>query len=119
MSISLTLAAALRPSVSRLDPAEVASCPRGLDLLYLVALGGVGVLLFLTGEAAINDVQRLATLSAQDVWTLPAWLEGAAFRQDAGPAAAAAESASKQSPATKGSWCCRPSSASRRAWAAS
>ena len=47
-----------------------------------MALGSVGLLLFLTGEAAINDIQQLAhTVSAQDAWTLPAWLEGSSFRQ--------------------------------------
>ena len=79
--ISLTLAAALRPLVSRLirrGPLVRAAW----ILLYLVALGSVGFLLFLTGEAAINDIQQLAhTVSAQDAWTLPAWLEGSSFRQ--------------------------------------
>ena len=51
-------------------------------LLYLVVLGSVGFLLFLTSEAAINDIQQLAhTVSAQDAWTLPVWLEGSSFRQ--------------------------------------
>ena len=51
-------------------------------LLYLVVLGSVGFLLFLTGEAAINDIQQLAhTVSAQDAWTLPVWLEGSSFQQ--------------------------------------
>ena len=51
-------------------------------LLYLVVLGSVGFLLFLTGEAAINEIQQLAhTVSAQDAWTLPVWLEGSSFQQ--------------------------------------
>jgi len=79
--ISLTLAAALRPLVSRLirrGPLVRAAW----ILLYLVALGSVGVLLFLTGEAAISEIQQLAhTVSAQDAWTLPAWLEGSSFQQ--------------------------------------
>ena len=51
-------------------------------LLYLVVLGGVGFLLFLTGEAAINEIQQLAhTVSVQDAWMLPVWLEGSSFQQ--------------------------------------
>ena len=79
--ISLTLATALRPLASRL-------IRRGLlvraawILLYLVVLGSVGFLLFLTGEAAIREIQQLAhTVSAQDAWTLPVWLEGSSFQQ--------------------------------------
>jgi len=79
--ISLTLAAALRPSVNRL-------VGRGLVvrvariLLYLVALGSFGLLLFLTGETAINEIQRLAhTVSVQDEWRVPIWLEGGSFQQ--------------------------------------
>ncbi|MEJ2352912.1 MAG: AI-2E family transporter [Anaerolineales bacterium] len=79
--ISLTLAAALRPLVNRL-------VGRGLVvrvawiLLYLVALGGFGFLLFLTGETAINEIQQLAhTVSVQDEWRLPIWLQGSSFQQ--------------------------------------
>ena len=79
--ISLTLAAALRPSVNRL-------VGRGLVvrvariLLYLVALGSFGLLLFLTGETAINEIQQLAhTVSVQDEWRVPIWLEGGSFQQ--------------------------------------
>ncbi len=79
--ISLMLAAALRPLVNRL-------AGRGWlvrvvwILLYLAALGSFGFLLFLTGEAAVNEIQRLAqTVSVQDEWMLPIWLEGSAFQQ--------------------------------------
>ena len=79
--ISLTLAAALRPLVNRL-------VGRGLlvrvawILLYLVALGGFGSFLFLTGESAIHDIQQLAqTVSVQDEWRLPIWLQGSSFQQ--------------------------------------
>ena len=78
--ISLTLAAAARPLVQRL-------VGRGLVvrvawiLLVLVALGSFGFLLFLTGEAAINEIQLLArTVSVQDEWKLPVWLEGSSFQ---------------------------------------
>ncbi len=79
--ISLTLAAALRPLVSRL-------VGRGFVvrlawiLLYLVVLGGFGLLLFFTIETAIQEVQQLAqTVSVQDEWKLPVWLEGSSFQQ--------------------------------------
>jgi len=79
--ISLTLAAALRPLVTRL-------VGRGLVvrvawiLLYLLALGSFGFLLFLTGKTAINEIQQFAqTLSVQDAWRLPIWLEGSSFQQ--------------------------------------
>lgn len=79
--VSLALAAALRPLVNRL-------VGRGFVvrvswvLLYLVALGSFGFLLFLTGKAAINEIQKLAhTVSVQDEWTVPLWLEGSSFQQ--------------------------------------
>jgi len=79
--ISLTLAAALRPLVNRL-------VGRGFlvrvawILLYLVALGSFGFLIFLTGKAAINEIQQFAhTVSVQDAWRLPTWLEGSSFQQ--------------------------------------
>jgi len=79
--ISLMLAATLRPLVNRL-------VGRGFVvrvawfLLYLVVLGGFGFLLFLTGKTAINEIQQLAhTVSVQDKWMLPTWLEGSLFQQ--------------------------------------
>lgn len=79
--ISLALAAVLRPLINRL-------AGRGLVvrvawiLLYLAVLGSFAVLLFAAAEAAMGEVQQLAqTLSAQDAWTLPLWLEGSAFQQ--------------------------------------
>lgn len=78
--ISLALAAALRPLANRL-------VGRGLLVrvawifLYVVALGGFGFILFLTGESAIQEIQQLAeTVSVQDGWRLPLWLEGTAFQ---------------------------------------
>ena len=79
--ISLTLAAALRPLVSRLVRRGFVVRVAWI-LLYLVVLGSFGFLLFLTGEAAINEIQQLAhTVSVQDEWTLPVWLEGSSFQQ--------------------------------------
>ena len=79
--ISLMLAAALRPLAQRL-------VGRGLVvriawvLLYLAVLICFGGLLFLTSDAAIEDVQELAsTVSVQDEWVLPIWLEGSSFQQ--------------------------------------
>jgi putative permease len=79
--ISLALAAALRPLVNHL-------VGRGFVvrlawiLLYLVALGGFGFLLFQSGKTAINEIQQLTrTVSVQDEWVLPIWLQGSSFQQ--------------------------------------
>ncbi len=79
--ISLMLAAALRPLVKRLD-GQAFVVRVAWILLYLAALGSFGILLFLTGEAAIGEIQQLArTVSVQDEWMLPFWLEGSSFQQ--------------------------------------
>jgi len=79
--ISLTLAAALRPLVNRLVGRGFVVRVAWI-LLYLVALGSFGFLLFLTGKTAINEIQQLAhTVSVQDAWRLPIWLEGSSFQQ--------------------------------------
>lgn len=79
--ISLSLAAVLRPLVSRLAEPGLAKRAARL-LLYLLVLGGFGFLLSNTVEAAVRDVQQLAdTVSAQDAWVLPIWLEGSSFQQ--------------------------------------
>ena len=79
--ISLTLAAALRPLVKRLVGRGFVVRMAWI-LLYLVALGSFGFLVFLTGETAINEIQQLArTVSVQDEWRLPIWLEGSSFQQ--------------------------------------
>src|SRR4026208_862244 len=64
--ISLALAATVRPLVNRLaQPGFVVRL--SWILLYLVALGGFGFLLFLTGRSAIHEIQQLAhTASVQD-----------------------------------------------------
>ena len=79
--ISLTLAAALRPLAKRLVgrgwPMRVAWI-----LLYLAVLGCFGFLIFRTGEIAINEIKLLThTVSVQDQWRLPIWLEGSTFQQ--------------------------------------
>jgi len=79
--ISLALAAALRPLVKRLDGRSFMVRVAWI-LLYLLILGCFGFLLFLTGERAINEIQQLGqTLSIQDAWRLPRWLEGSSFQQ--------------------------------------
>ena len=79
--ISLAFAAALRPLVGRLARRGLL-VRAGWILVYLVALGSFGFLLFLTTQAAINEIQQLAhTVSAQDAWKLPVWLEGSSFQQ--------------------------------------
>ena len=78
--ISLMLAAALRPLAKRLVGQGFVVRAAWI-LLYLVVLGCFGVLLFLTGETAINEIQQLAnTVSVQNEWKLPAWLEGSSFQ---------------------------------------
>ena len=78
---SLTLAAALRPLFHRLVGRGFAVRIAWI-LLYLLALGSIGFILFLTGETAIREIQQLAnTVSVQDEWTLPVWLEGSLFQQ--------------------------------------
>jgi putative permease len=79
--ISLALAAALRPLVNRLTGRGFVMRLAWI-LLYLVALGGFGFLLFQTGKAAINEIQQFAqTVSVQDEWRLPIWLEGSSFQK--------------------------------------
>lgn len=79
--ISLALAAALRPLASRLIPRGIVRRMAWI-LLYLLALAGFGFLLFLIGKSVINEIQQLAqTVSVQDKWMLPIWLEGSSFQQ--------------------------------------
>jgi predicted PurR-regulated permease PerM len=79
--ISLTLAAALRPLADRLVGRGFVARVAWI-LLYLVALGSFSFLLFLTAETAINEIQQLSqTVSVQDAWSLPTWLQGSSFQQ--------------------------------------
>jgi putative permease len=79
--ISLVLAATLRPLVNRLVRQGFVVRLVWI-LLCLVVLGSFGFFLFLTGKAAINEIQQLShTVSVQDAWTLPLWLEGSSFQQ--------------------------------------
>lgn len=73
--ISLLIAAAMRPLVSRLG------APGNLRrvawiLLYLGALTGFGFVLILAVQTAIHEIQQVVhSVAAQDAWTLPPWLE--------------------------------------------
>ncbi|HET7145366.1 MAG TPA: AI-2E family transporter [Anaerolineales bacterium] len=79
--ISLTLAAVLRPLVEHLTRRGIVVRVAWI-VLYLAILGSFGFLLFLTGETAINEIKLLAhTLSVQDEWRLPIWLQGSSFQQ--------------------------------------
>ena len=80
--ISLALAAALRPLAQRL--VGQGFVVRGVwILLALVVLGGFGFLFFWTGRIAVSEIQQLAhSVSAQDAWRLPMWLEGSAFQEE-------------------------------------
>ncbi len=80
--ISLALAAALRPLAKRVVRGGFVARTAWI-LLYVVALGSLGFLLFRTGETAINEIQLFArTVSVQDEWRVPVWLEGSAFKQE-------------------------------------
>jgi putative permease len=79
--ISLTLAAAVRPLVKRL-------LMHGFLLrlawivLYLAALSIFGLLIYLAVVSAVSEIQHLAqSVSVQDAWKLPVWLEGSVFQQ--------------------------------------
>jgi predicted PurR-regulated permease PerM len=79
--ISLALAATVRPLIK--DWSRRGFVTRlALILLYLVSLGSFGFLIVLTGKTAINEIQQLAhTVSVQDEWRLPIWLDGSSVQQ--------------------------------------
>jgi predicted PurR-regulated permease PerM len=79
--VSLALAATVRPLVKDW-PRRGFVVRAAWILLCLVVLGSFGFLLFLSGETAIHEIQQLArTVSVQDEWRLPIWLQGSAFQQ--------------------------------------
>jgi putative permease len=78
--ISLTIAAAVRPLVKPLIGRSIAIRAAWI-LLYLGVLGGFGIFLFLIGRTAFNEIQQMGqSLSVQNAWTLPAWLDGTTFQ---------------------------------------
>ncbi len=79
--ISLTLAAALRPLVNRLVGRSFVVRAAWI-LLYVVVVVSFGFFLFRTGDTAINEIQQFSrTVSVQDAWRLPLWMEGSSFQQ--------------------------------------
>ena len=105
--ISLTLAAVLRPMVKRLEGQSFVGRIAWI-LLYLAALAGFCLILFLAANAAIQEIQLFArTVSVQDEWVLPPWLEGSAFQLNCSGGCPRQVFSSKQSAATRGSLCCR------------
>ena len=79
--ISLALAAVLRPLANRLVGQSFVVRVAWI-LIFLVALGSFGFLLFRTGRSAISEIQQLTpSVSVQDAWKLPIWLEGSSFQQ--------------------------------------
>ncbi len=79
--ISLTLAALLRPLFNRLHGKGLAVRVAWV-LLYLVAVGSFIYFVFLIGDTAIHEIQQMAhSVSVQDKWVLPLWLQGSSFQQ--------------------------------------
>ena len=79
--VSLALAATVRPLIKAWS-ARGFWIRLALILLYMVGLGGFGFLISLVGRLTIGDIQQLAqTLSVQDAWRLPPWLDGGSFDQ--------------------------------------
>lgn len=79
--ISLTLAAVLRPLFSRLQGKKLVVRIVWV-LLYLVMMVSFVFFLFVIGNSAIHEIQQLArSVSVQDKWVLPVWLQGSSFQQ--------------------------------------
>jgi putative permease len=80
--VSLALAATVRPFVKYWSRRRGLAARVGLIVIGLISLGIIGFLLFLTAEIAINEIQQLAqTVSVQDKWMLPGWLQSSSFQQ--------------------------------------
>lgn len=79
--ISLTLAATLRPAAKYLVRQSGLARP-AWTMVYFLALGAFGFLIYQGGKAVAEEMQQLTTVvSTQEVWKLPLWLEGTPFRQ--------------------------------------
>lgn len=78
--ISLTLAAAMRPLIKRLAGRGILMITAWV-LVYIIVLFGFGFFLFLAGKTAIVEIEQLAqSLSVQNEWVLPAWLNGSSIQ---------------------------------------
>jgi predicted PurR-regulated permease PerM len=79
--ISLALAATVRPFVRYWSRHGLLK-RLALASILIISIGIFGLLLFFTAETAINEIQHLAqTVSVQDKWMLPAWLQNSSFQQ--------------------------------------
>ena len=79
--ISVTIAAALRPLVKRLDGKSLLIKISWI-LLYLVILAIVGFLIFLAVKTTIVEIQNIAQyLLVQNRWKLPEWLQNNTWLQ--------------------------------------
>ena len=79
--VSLALAATVRPLVQYWSGQGFV---KRMMLFFLFLIGVVifGFLLFLTAETAINELEVLfRTVSTQDEWNLPRWLQGSSFQE--------------------------------------
>lgn len=79
--VSLALAATVRPLIQYWSSHSV-GMRVAIIILIFVCLIGFGFLLFLMGETVINEIEILFhTVSVQDEWRLPRWLQGSSFQQ--------------------------------------
>jgi putative permease len=79
--ISLVLASTVRPIASSESRRSVATRLL-LILQYVVGFVVVGFLIFMVGRFLVGDFQQLAEkLSQQNMWAIPAWLEGGWMQQ--------------------------------------
>jgi len=79
--VSLALAATVRPLV-QYSSRQGLIMRLMLFISSLLILAGFGFLLFLTAETVVSEIQQLIqTVSVQDAWRLPGWLQGSPFQQ--------------------------------------
>ncbi len=79
--VSLALAATVRPLIQYWSSHGL-GMRVALIILIFVCLICFGFLLFLMGETMINEIEILfRTVSVQDEWRLPRWLQGSSFQQ--------------------------------------
>ena len=78
--VSLALAATVRPLV-QYSSRQGLIMRLMLFISSLIILVGFGFLLFLTAETVVSEIQQLIqTVSVQDAWRLPGWLQGSPFQ---------------------------------------
>jgi putative permease len=79
--ISLALAATVRPFAASETKRNFVTRLLWL-LLYLACLVSFGLLIFLVGRLLVGDLQQLTqTISVQNTWVLPPWLDGSLFQR--------------------------------------